>query len=50
MEEYDEVDLRNFNLWEQFKEDFESFTEDTFKSANQTSVRRLRNQLRKYGV
>ena len=50
LEEYDELGFRNFDLWEQFQEDFESFTEDTFKSANQTSVRKLRNQLRKYGV
>ena len=50
LEEYDEIGFRNFDLWDQFKDDFESFTEDTFKSANQTFVRKLRNQLRKYGV
>jgi hypothetical protein len=50
LEEYDELEFRNFDLWDQFKDDFESFTEDTFKSANQTFVRKIRNQLRKYGV
>jgi len=50
LEEYDELGFRNYDLWEQFKDDFESFTDDTFKSANVTSVRKLRNQLRKYGV
>jgi hypothetical protein len=50
LEEYEEVDLKNDDLWEQFKEDFESFTEDTFKSANQTLIRKLRTHLRKNGV
>ena len=48
--EYDEYGLRNDDLWETFKEDFEKFTEDKLKSANPTLLRILRNQLRKYGV
>jgi len=50
LEEYEEIDLKNDDLWEQFKEDFESFTEDIFKSANQTFIRKLRTHLRKNGV
>jgi hypothetical protein len=50
LDEYEESGLDPFDLWEQFKEDFESFTEDDFKSANQTNVRKLRGLLRKYGV
>jgi hypothetical protein len=45
LEEYDEIGFRNFDLWDQFKDDFESFTEDTFKSASQPSIRKLRIQL-----
>ena len=50
MEEYEEIVFKNDDLWEQFKEDFATFIEDTFKSVNQTSIRRLRTHLRKYGV
>ncbi len=43
MKEYKEDDFKNLDLWEAFKEDFKSFTKDTFKSANQTLIRKLRN-------
>ena len=42
LKEYDEIGFRNFDLWDQFKEDFKSFTKDTFKSANQTFIQKLR--------
>ena len=50
LEEYEEVGLMNDDLWETFKEDFDSFTETIFKSANQQFIRKLRTHLRKYGV
>jgi len=50
MKEYEEAGFKDVYLWEEFIDDFESFTEDTFKSANQTLIRKLRIQLRKYGV
>ncbi|SLM36407.1 hypothetical protein LPUS_00586 [Lasallia pustulata] len=45
-----DFDFKDTNLWESFKEDFEDFTEQTFKDASNHEIRRLRTILRKRGV
>jgi hypothetical protein len=48
--EYEEYDLMDSDLWEQFKEDFTDFTEQIFKDYNQLTIRKLRSFLRTRGT
>jgi hypothetical protein len=50
-QDYVDIRLDNFDLWEQFHDDFKEWTEDAFKlPKNRLSLRVLRNALRKRGV
>lgn len=49
--EYEEVELTNVSLWEQFREDFKEWIVKNFKSSIQNHrLRRLRNHLRRESV
>ena len=48
--EYEECNLMDSDLWEQFKEDFADFTEQIFKDCNQSTIRKLRTFLRTRGT
>ena len=50
IEAYENHDFEDFDLWETFREDFEDFTEEDFKSAGTHWLRQLRSFLRKRGV
>ena len=50
LREYDFLDFKDDDLWEQFTGDFADFTEETFKNAAQGNIRKLRNLLRTRGV
>jgi hypothetical protein len=47
---YEECDLMDSDLWEQFKEDFTDFTEQIFKDYDQLTIRKLRSFLRTRGT
>ncbi len=44
------LNLQNTNLWGTFRDDFEGWTEQSFKTATNDVLRSLRNFLRKHGV
>ena len=48
--EYEVYDFKDDDLWEAYKDDFQSFTLQTFKDCNQTNIRKLRLLLRVRGV
>ena len=47
---WEKFGFKDVSLWETFQYDFESFTEEDFKSASIHHQRKLRDYLRKYGV
>ena len=47
---WEEFNFRDLDLWEMFKEDFESWTKDNFKLANNRQIRKVQNLLRQRGV
>ncbi len=47
---WEEFGFKDMSLWETFQYDFESYTEEDFKSASTYNTRKLRTYLRKYGV
>ena len=50
VKQYELGKLQDTELWETFKEDFSSFTEDHFKQCGNQIILPLRNHLRRYGV
>ena len=49
-QEYQKYNWKDEDLWEQFKVDFESFTEEILKTCNIQVIRQLRSFLRTRGV
>ena len=47
---WEKYSFKDIDLWETFQEDFEDFTEEDFRSANNYNTQRLWNVLQKYGV
>ena len=47
---WEKFGFKDMSLWETFQYDFESYTEEDFKSASIHHQRKLRDYLRKYGV
>jgi hypothetical protein len=48
--EYEDYDFKDDDLWDAYKDDFESFTLETFKECSQNNIRKLRALLRTRGV
>ena len=48
--QYEADNWKDGNLWEQFREDFATFTEETFKACSTATKRKLRSFLRTRGV
>jgi hypothetical protein len=48
--EYRHGDFNDYDLWEQYRDDFHEFSENTFKLCNTSTIRMLRNHLRSHGV
>lgn len=50
LKEWEELDFRDLSLWEAFQEEFEDFTDENFKLATITHLRKLRDFQRRRGV
>ena len=48
--QYEADNWKDGDLWEQFREDFAPFTEETFKACSTATKRKLRSFLRTRGV
>ena len=48
--EYEYLDFKDDDLWEQFQADFTGFTEKILKNCNQPNIRKLRTFLRNRSV
>jgi hypothetical protein len=48
--EYEAEGFTDEDLWDAYREDFKTFTLQTFQNCNQTYLRKLRIVLREYGV
>ena len=48
--QYEADNWKDRDLWEQFREDFAPFTEETFKAYSTATKRKLRSFLRTRGV
>ena len=44
--EYKACELKDVDLWEQFRDDFNTFSVQDFKESNQTTLRKFRQFLR----
>lgn len=50
LRQYEEVNLQDFELWEQYREDFAGWTISHFRNSNPHATRILRHCLRAHGV